>query len=115
MSIRSFNYGKMQFLLSYDAALDSIKLNIKSDHNFDEIGLALELALEDAASIDTDKYSSSIYPWDSKVLHLAETRDLKLKHNGSLSPLLLRVTNALLETVFKNDSGDTVDASYKLL
>ncbi len=115
ISVRSFNYGKMHMLLDYNATRDSIKLRIKSDRNFDELGLALELALEDLSS-SGGACDYVAYHWRDSVLRLAESRSLQFAQRGQASPLLLQVTNTLLETIYLSDSDDGVlNAKFEVL
>lgn len=111
ISVRSLNYGKLHLFLDYNSQRETIKVRIKSDRNFDELGLAIELALEDA---DIDSYSS--FHWRDSVLCLAETRGLQMTEKGRANPLVLRATNVLLDTIYLSDNDDgIVNADYKVL
>ncbi len=111
ISVRSLSYGKLHLLLDYNAERESVSVRIKSDRNFDELGLAIELALEDTGSCT---YSS--YHWRDAVFRLAETRDLQIAESGPVNPLILSTTNTLLQTIYMSDSDDgVVNADYKVL
>jgi len=108
VAVRSINYGKLHLVFNSDD--DNLKLRIKSDAQFDELGLAIELALEDAAS----GCDYRAYHWRDSVLRLSETRDLQLSLRGSLNPNMLRALNSVLHTIYVNDA-DALDADFKVL
>ncbi len=113
LSIYSFNYGKMHFLFKHDPLSNAVKLNVKADSKFDDLSLAIELALEDALATDADSYSAAMSLWDEDISRYTESRDLKLRFEGALRPLVLKSALTLVETVYKAD--DIVEADYKVL
>lgn len=119
LSIKTMNFNKILFIIKYSRKLNKLKLGIKGDASATELAIPIETNLEEAIEDDVDNIDYLLRLWNDRVLRVTESRILKVRSKGNLSPIILKACNSILNTISESDinldDDDTISASYNMI
>lgn len=119
LSIKTLNYNKLHFYIKQNTKTNTVKIHIKGDPSASELVIPIESQLEEVVFDQVDDIDYLVSTWHDNVLRITESRVLKVKSSGTLNPLMMKMCNAILESINNNDldfgDEDTIDAKFKLI
>jgi hypothetical protein len=103
ISIKTKNYNKIHFYVKYTAFNNSVRVLIKGDSSASEIIIPVESEIEEIFFDRIESINYEVSTWKETILRLSENKVLKTKLEGNLNPTMLKVCNAILLGINRND------------
>lgn len=109
LSIDTLYFNKINFVLKYFKDSNKVNVILKGSPLATELVIPIESQLEEAIEDDVNDIGYLISTWHDNVLKVTESRELKVKSEGKLNPVLLKACNGILESIIENDESDGDD------